>query len=697
LARHAAAALGAAADYTVYLGAAEDYRPVQVIADGSGNTYVAGDRWFPAVPATPSQGFVTDVFLAKLDAAGNVLFLATLSGKSSDHAAGVALDAAGNIYLAGRTLSPNFPLRNALEAQPAPRGSGFLVKLSPDGSRLIYSTYFGGVAGPTSISALAVDADGNAYVTGNTSARDFPTTAGLPAASVSTGLAAVSGAFISKISAAGDKVLYSGVITGNALACTGGSSCFLSARYTAGTGIGLDAAGNAYMAGNTNTLDLPTTAGAFLTRGIGAFAAKVNAAGTALAYVTYLSAAEKGLSPMFSATTFSSGIAVDTAGNAYLAGTTSDPEFPVTAGAPQTILAGQTEPPNTVDPTADAFAVKLSPDGDGILWGTYLGGSRNDAAAAIALDGSGKIWLAGTTDSPEFPNANGWSAGADFLVELDASASSLGYSARYPDGTVSQSLALDTTGLVHMAGTNGLVSTLLPGEPASRRIFGIMNAAGGPIGGRIAPGELLTIFGPGLGPQTPQSFTLDASGFVPRSLAGVQVLVGGTPAPVLYVSAGQIEVVTPFGVAGKDTVNVQVLLNGAATPDFSSPVVPTFPGIFRLDGKHAAAINEDGTVNSADHPAKAGSVVALWVTGVANNYLPPPADGQVQTAAQDEFCCQAQIYGQPASVLYGGTAPGMVAGVWQVNVRLPESASVEVTITLAAGGRTDAAPIYVTE
>ena len=148
---------------------------------------------------------------------------------------------------------------------------------------MVYSTYF-----PAAISALAVDGSGNMYVTGSTFSSTFPVTPGLPTGAPHGGVEAVSGAFVTKLSAAGDRIVYSALLVGRSKNCGCCSSCFLSGRNTAGVAIGVDAAGNAYIAGNTDTYDLPVTAGAMLTKGVGAFAAKINAAGTALSYLTYV-------------------------------------------------------------------------------------------------------------------------------------------------------------------------------------------------------------------------------------------------------------------------------------------------------------------------------------------------------------------------------------------------------------------------
>ena len=462
-----------AADFTTYIGDTNDYRVARVMADASGNTYVAGSR----------DG---GIFVMKLDTAGKITLFATLSGKGTDQPNDLAVDAAGNLYVAGSTGSTLLPLRNALQSTPGP---GFVVKFNPDATQILFSTYF-----PGAIQALALDAAGNLYVTGSTYSAAFPVTPGLPAGTVTPfySLNATSAAFLTKISAAGDRILYSTRISGHQKNCGAGSSCFLSSRSTLGSAIAVDASGNAYLAGNTDTYDLPTTTGALLGLGVGAFAAKVNAAGTALVYLTYLGPGYNPVGPNTNAANAVTGIAADAAGNAYLTGSTFDDLFPATKGAYQAVRAGGT----------DAFAAKLNPSGTAMVWATYLGGTGTDAANAIALDAAGNVWVSGTTDSPDFPNRQGWSQGSDFVAALNPAGSTLFYSSRLPDDTAAASLAVDAAGTLHLAGYGGLVSTLSLAQPVPPRIFGIANAAFGPVGGRIAGGEAISIYGPHIGPAT---------------------------------------------------------------------------------------------------------------------------------------------------------------------------------------------------
>jgi len=658
-----------AASYSTYIGDANPYRVSAIASDGYGNTLITGNREIVRASVFPFRFALTDVFVAKLDASGNLALLATFSGKDTDQANGIAVDPAGNIYIVGVTYSSDFPLRNPLQstefAGPFGAGSGFLIKLRADGT-LIYSTYLGSTTGYSSLSAVTADAEGNAYVTGETAASDYPHTAGMPADRVWSGsIESVSGAFIAKIDPAGSRILYAGALTGPLHTCAGGSSCFMSPLYAAGNAIALDPAGNAYVAGSTSGGGLATTPGTLLSNGVGAFVCKVNSAGTGLVYATYRGPGND--KPGFGTEVADSvtAIAADGEGNAYLAGYTQDPAFPATAGAFQTSLAGTPSVPFV--PFSDAFAAKLNPTGSAMVWATYLGGTGPDQAQTVSVDQGGNVWVSGSTQSTDFPtNASGFPIGSDFIAALDPSGSALIYSARFPDDTMGAAFALDARGMIHAGGATGLISAFpagsAPGQTAGPWMYGVANAAGGVLSGRLAPGELFSIYGWHLGPAVPVTAGFDASGFLPTTLGNVQVMVNGIAAPLLYVSETQINVVAPVELTPGATA-MQVALNGVYLLDFRVEIDRAAPEVF------AVAINQDGTVNSQANPAKAGSYVSVWATGTG--YF-PASDGQMATDAAwfcsiDDYCQIVDDGGNPVEVSYIGAAPGTVNGVVQIN------------------------------
>ena len=671
-----------AASYTTYIGDANQYQVSAIAADATGNTYVAGSRVIVPASISPHSGALTDVFVSKLDPSGNVTLLATFSGKGTDQANGIAVDPSGNIYIVGQTTSTDFPLHHPLQSAPYPgayvplpvgvsflAGTGFLMKLSADGT-VLYSTYFGGTESSSSLNGVAADSDGNAYVTGTTKASDYPHTPGLPAGTVSGATYyGDSGALFAKVDATGSQILYAGVLTGDAPECTLGDLGCPLYPGTSGAAIAVDPAGNAYIAGNAGGGDLPTTPGALLTDGIGAFVAKVNSAGTGMVYVTYLGPGISGLGST-SAADFVYAIAADGAGNAYISGTTLDPAFPATAGAFQTTLS-----------PLSSFVAKLNPSGNAMVWATFLGGPGGYQvcqAQTVATASAGNVWVSGSTLSSGFPTTvSVIPGGGEFLAELNSTGSALVYSALFPSGMVAAALAVDSSGMGHVGGATGLISAFspgsAPGQTSAPWMFGVANAAGGSLSGRLAPGEVISIYGLHLGPVTPVAATFDAAGFLPTLLGGVQVTIDGIPAPLLYVSDTQINAVAPVELTAGSAVALQIAQSGAPLPDFRVMVDIAAPGVFLNPDGSAAAINQDGTVNSEANPAPVGSYVSIWATGTG--YF-PGSDGQLATGA-NEFCsltasCNvvSLFDGSPANLYYIGAAPGMVNGVVQIDFQV---------------------------
>jgi uncharacterized protein (TIGR03437 family) len=320
--------------FTTSLGDSYPYIISAITTDSGGNTYIVGSRQLATagtVTLTSSTNLDagTDVFVSKLDPSGNLLFTDTFAGKGVDTGTAIALDPSGNIYIAGTTTSPDFPLSEALQTQSNPNGTGFIVKLTNDGATILYSTYFGGARGASvasSVSGLATDAKGNLYVTGLTSASDFPQTSGLP--TVSLALAAV---FVAEIPAAGGKILYSGAIapTGNA-----------QFEENAGAlGIAVDPAGEAFLRYNNDNNS--------------GFVAKINAGGAGFAFAPI----------SFPATV--NAITLDAAGDTYLAigGGTIEKLNPAGTAAWTFTL-----PPGIVDESPNSIAL----DASGNVWATGM-------------------------------------------------------------------------------------------------------------------------------------------------------------------------------------------------------------------------------------------------------------------------------------------------------------------------------------
>jgi uncharacterized protein (TIGR03437 family) len=391
-------------------------------------------------------------------------------------------------------------------------------------------------------------------------------------------------------------------------------------------------------------------------------------------------------------------ITVDASGNAYLTGFTNDPEFPATAGAFQTTLGGNN---SSGEYSADAFVAKLNPTGTAMVWATYLGGPQADQGNSVSIDPTGNVWLAGAT-AGGFPSASpGITTGpGDFLAELKADGSALTYSAIFASGSVGQAVAVDRSGLIHVAGRNGLVSTITPLQPLAPRILGIVNSAAGTFFGRVSPGELISIYGPGIGPSMPAT---GVAGTFPTLLGGVQVFIDGIAAPLLYASATQINAQVPFRLADPENAMISIINGASALPVFRASVDPAIPGIFTNAGS-AAAINQDDTVNSITNPAKVGSIVSIWATGTGNTFS---IEGQVATGAVSNCIpCDVSVNGVTMAnglglAIYAGAAPGIIDGVSQINFTIPPLSNLnmnQASVTLTVGPAVSpAAVLYVTQ
>jgi hypothetical protein len=375
-------ATGTALLYATYLGGSNENFGLGIALDSSGNAYVTGQTQASNFPTTPGAlqttfGGIEDAFVAKLNATGTALVYSTyLGGSSVAMGYGIAVDASGNAYVTGETLSSNFPTTPGA-FQPTYGGGpddAFVTKLNATGAALVYSTYLGG-SNDDYGQGIAVDASGNAYVTGSTSSPDFPTTPG----ALQTTYSSQGDAFVAKLNATGTALLYSTYL--------GGSS------WDWGSGIAVDRSGNAYVTGSTSSPNFPTTPGALQTTYGGvedAFVAKLNATGTALVYATYLGGSDEDSGR---------GIAVDSSGNVYVTGYTESSNFPTTPGALQTTYGGGFY--------GDALVAKLNATGTALLYATYLGGSDSDWGMGIAVEGSGNVYVVGWTYLSNFPTTPG--------------------------------------------------------------------------------------------------------------------------------------------------------------------------------------------------------------------------------------------------------------------------------------------------
>ncbi len=361
-----------------------------------------------------------------------LIFSSYLGGSGFDAIYAATADATGNLYVSGRTSSgsitkPSIPIRSSSDA--------FVAKLNSAGSQVLYMVYLGG-SGYDGANGIAVDASGNAYLTGVTESSDFPVTHG----ALSTTAPGAEDAFVAKLNSIG-QLQYSTYLGGT--------------NANIGSSIAVDATGATYVTGQTESTSFPVTSGAFQTTYQGGisdcFVSKLNVAGSALVYSTLLGG---------SSLDTCSGIAVDSSGNAYVTGTTYSANFPIQAPLQSSLLG-----------TANAFVAKINPAGTGLVFSTYIGGSGIDNGVALTVDSSGSAYIAGATSSSDFPLTSGafqtvlnGSYNA-FVCKLSANGGSFVYSTLLGGSTsdTATSIAVDGSGRVVLGGFTDSVNFPLMG------------------------------------------------------------------------------------------------------------------------------------------------------------------------------------------------------------------------------------------
>jgi uncharacterized protein (TIGR03437 family) len=251
-------------------------------------------------------------------------------------------------------------------------------------------------------------------------------------------------------------------------------------------------------------------------------------------------------------------------------------------------------------------------------------------------------------------------------------------------------LALDTLGNVYVADTgNNRIRMLTPAPVASQQTepLGLVNAAS-MIAGPVVPGEIVSIFGIGLGPITAAQGTLNPSGVLATEISGTRVLFAGFPAPLFYAQDTQVNAQAPYEIAGNRTVDVEVFFQGVSGGKITVPVADTQPGIFTggSGAGPAVVINQDGSLNSVANPAASGSVITLFATGEGLDQ-PAASDGKPAAAPLPKpiLPITLSVGAAPAEILFAGAAPGF-AGLMQINARLPgNAASGAAAVVLRVG------------
>lgn len=674
--------------------AAELLLPDSVSVDATGSVYIAEGGKHDVRKVT-SDGIIHTV--AGTGTAGYLLDPnrdARLSQLS--YPTGIVADAAGNFYIAD--------FWNSVVRRVDAQGKISLFASAPIGDGGPASSAL--LAAPT---AVALDAHGAIYINDGSgrirkidSAGNISTVAGtgeqgFVADGVPATAAPLNNPQAIAVSPAGElfiadtgnqrvrKVGSDGIINTVAGSGTAGFSGddgpAVSAQLSSPSGVAVDAAGNLYISDTGNhRVRKVTPSGAITT---------VAGKGTA---------GWSGDSGPATAAELSSpaGLAIDSAGNLYVAdpdtGTVrkvwADGIISTAAGTGQFVSSTIGGP---YDPAAITRPVAVALDSDGGLFIADIADQRIRRVRAGAIDtvaGWGVIRLPGSATPPSAPPGElpaflePVSLPAGVTIDSGGNLYFTEYGGRLLLGTVHRSSGFGLPQLFPQAVVNA--ANLFPAP--------------------VAPGELVTLFGTDLGPAAAIGAQPDASGKFGTNLAGVRVLFDGVPAPVLYAQSYQVEAIVPFSVT-PGTVQVEVSYNRTPSAATSVAVTEAAPAVFTVVspsplGGQAAALNQDGTPNSPDNPAAVGSVLTLFATG-AGLMQPPASDGQVAASAgaAPALPVFATVNYTRAPVLYAGPAPGLVAGVFQVNIQVPYAFSCLTSpnasqVILSAGQPDDSASFF---
>ena len=641
---------GASLVYSTYWGGSFEDRLQRVAIDSAGSVYAVGYTYSRDLITTGLQRSTRNTnftgFLTKFSPSGNAVVYSTyFGGNTAEIVLTVLVDANGAAYLGGVTASDDLPVspnafqrtfRGGIEFQ----GDGFLAKVNPTGTALEFCSYFGG-GGAESIRAIALDREGNIYSVGDTTSGNLPVTPG----ALQPERGGNTDGFLIKVSPTADALL--------------------TATYLGGPGfdtlddvhVGPD--GSVFAAGRADSANL--TARNPVQRNFGGgrdgYYVQLNSAGTVIRNSSYLGG--PGIEEIIACP-------VDSTGAVHLVGGTSSPEYPVSASPAQARYGGG---------QFDVFVTKVSdPEAVGPL---LIGPARFAFSAAPASAPLRQaLTIRPTLGQPNWTITVATSSGGNWLSATPLTGRANG------DITITAtpgSLAAGVyTGSLTVTNAALAASTVVPvtltlSEPLpSISTNGVVNAAtfrAGPV----SPGQIITLFGVNFGPAALVRGVLGADGRFTTELAGVRVLFDGTAAPLSYVSATQTSAVVPYAVAERTTTQLTVEYRGTRSAPVSVPVAAAQPGLFTANSSGqgpGAILNQSGTVNSSGNPARPGEIVVLYGTGEG---LTDPAapDGALAGASRIVAPVTVTVGGETAEVLYAGSAPGLVAGVMQINVRLP--------------------------
>jgi sugar lactone lactonase YvrE len=440
--------------YSTYLGGSNGATYGTAIAvDSSGDAYVTGVVYASNFPATSgayqtlnhSSATTFDAFVAKLNSTGTALVYATYLGGSGntsvagtlnhgDYPTGINIDSSDEAYVTGIAYSVDFPVTTGVVQSTNKGGANgvsncFVTRIDAAGSGLVYSTYLGGsglsgYAGKASLgdtggdgcASIAIDSSEDAYLTGTAYSTNFPVTSGVYQATNKGASAGRPNAFVAKLNPQGTTLDFATYLGGS--------------NGDGGSGIALDADGDAYIDGATYSTDFPVTSGVLQSTnhtsaaiGSNGFVSKLNSTGSSLAYSTYLGGSGNANGPSGNNNGDAAlSIALDSSNDAYVFGLTSSGDFPVTSGALQSVNSAF-----ATSTGANFFIAKVDPTAAGLVYATYLGGSGGDfspGSSGMALDSDGDVYLTGYAMGTDFPlSSNAYQSSPACALATDESVS----------------------------------------------------------------------------------------------------------------------------------------------------------------------------------------------------------------------------------------------------------------------------------
>jgi uncharacterized protein (TIGR03437 family) len=556
-------------------------------------------------------------------------------GSGNDVPADVGVDPSGNVWIVGTTNSDNFPLLNPIVATKVPYATAaFVLEMDPTVTTVLFSTYLCGEKSGQSSAAtvIAFDSAGSAYVGGSTSSSDFPTTPGafLTAGGGADNIGDINAySFLTKISPAG-KLVYSTYVGTGTFECSGGSGC-IDRESTSSTvgGIAVDSTGAATISEARSYQ--PATI------------SRLSPDGSKMMWSTQITGYQA----------VGTSMAQDSTGNVYVLFEYAEELIGFVAGSYDTYGLAANELSNTgsITYTLDLGHV------------TTLNNYGHVTLYGVSLDSSGNAYFSGSTTATTFPHLAGApNLGADFVLHPNSTGSAAQSLFTFPTGVIAGRPAMDSSNNLLLLGAQGALLTLPTSYNfGSPMIVGFANSASFAWNTGLFPGTLISIFGYDLG-------------------TSATVTVNGVSAPVIYAGPTQLNVIVPFGISPQNSIVAPSMTLAVTLP--AANLTVTAPGVFTIglfttDGNHGAALNQDGTVNSASNPASAGSVVSLFGTGaVWPSFLQttglPASVAQPLDPAANGFVVQSGSQTLLA-IPYFGTAPTQYIGLFQANVQLPST------------------------